>query len=185
MNFDLMIVLATNKSIMRSKLKTALLGNLYLMIEVSTSWSILLDKFDLMNKHNFDLMIKNLISWKSWISISWNLTSWSFPFNRSKTSTISVNIYVDFFFRNPSLTDLKRRLFESTFPLNYGQLSKNKFILNRSKASTIGIGAGSSFNESPLKVVSLITDGIVCFGGRPLPYRFPAGMNCFFWVNKL
>ncbi len=51
-----------------------------LMIEVSTSWSILLDKFDLMNKHNFDHMIKNLISWKSWISISWNLTFWPWVF---------------------------------------------------------------------------------------------------------
>jgi hypothetical protein len=29
-------------------------------------------KFDLMIKNNFDLM-------KKWISISWNLTSWSFP----------------------------------------------------------------------------------------------------------
>jgi hypothetical protein len=28
---------------------------------------------------NFDLMIDNLISWKSWISISWNSTSWSIP----------------------------------------------------------------------------------------------------------
>ena len=53
--------------------------NFDLMIEVSTSWSILLDKFDLMNKHNFDLMIENSISWKSWILISWNSTSWSFP----------------------------------------------------------------------------------------------------------
>jgi hypothetical protein len=33
-----------------------------------------------MNKLNFDLMIKNSISWKSWISISWNSTSWSFPY---------------------------------------------------------------------------------------------------------
>ena len=37
LNFDLMIVLATNKSIMRSKLKTTLLGNFDLMIEVPTS----------------------------------------------------------------------------------------------------------------------------------------------------
>jgi hypothetical protein len=51
------------------------------MIKVLTSWSILLDKFDLMNKLNFDLMIENLISWKSWISISWNSTSWTFPFS--------------------------------------------------------------------------------------------------------
>ncbi len=28
------------------------------------------------NIRNFDLMIKNLTYWKSWILISWNLTSW-------------------------------------------------------------------------------------------------------------
>jgi len=37
---------------------------------------ILMNKFDLMNKLNFDLMIKNSTSWKSWILISWNSTSW-------------------------------------------------------------------------------------------------------------
>ena len=48
----------------------ALLG-FNLMIKVSTSWSILLNKFD--------LMIVILISWKKWILIAWNSTSWSFP----------------------------------------------------------------------------------------------------------
>ena len=38
--------------------------------------------FDLMKKENFDLMIDNSTSWKSWILISWNSTSWSFPKNQ-------------------------------------------------------------------------------------------------------
>jgi hypothetical protein len=35
-----------------------------------------MNTFDLLNKLNFNLMIKNLTSWKSWILISWNSTSW-------------------------------------------------------------------------------------------------------------
>ena len=27
--------------------------------------------------------------------------------------------------------------------------------------------------ETPVNVVSMISDGVVCFGGKPLPYRFP------------
>ncbi len=65
-----------------------------LMIEVSTSWSILLDKFDLMNKHNFDLMIKNLISWKSWILISWNSTSWP-PLFLNPSQLCQINLISD------------------------------------------------------------------------------------------
>ncbi len=101
MIFDLMIVLATNKSIMRSKLEIMLFG-------VLISWSeclspdqhcqILMNKFDLMNKNNFDLM-------KKWISISWNLTSWSMPlaqgqeveFHEIKIQNIW-NIYMIFHF---------------------------------------------------------------------------------------
>jgi hypothetical protein len=59
-----------------------------LMIKVSTTWLILLDKFDLMNKLHFDLMIENLTSWKSWISISWNLTSWP-PLEKGVQKVIS------------------------------------------------------------------------------------------------
>jgi hypothetical protein len=55
---------------------------LIMLFRVLISWSkclppdwhceILMNKFDLMNKFNFNLM-------KKWISISWNLTSWSIP----------------------------------------------------------------------------------------------------------
>jgi hypothetical protein len=95
--FDLMIVLAAKKLIMRSKLPNNAL--FWILI----SWSIVSHKNDHEIKilksiirqfrshekcheqeiesiiRNFKHMIDNLISWKSWISISWNLTSWSIP----------------------------------------------------------------------------------------------------------
>ncbi len=81
MNFDLMIVLATNKSIMRSKLKTALLGNFDLMINIigqirpheQTQFRPH-EKWKKIRSHEFDLM-------KKWISISWNSTSWPWVAN--------------------------------------------------------------------------------------------------------
>jgi hypothetical protein len=87
-----MIVLGTNKSIMRLKFLIILFLNFDLMIKVSTSWSILLDKFDLMNKLKFDLMIKNSISWKNWILISWNSTSWPWANNFYATKLFSVPV---------------------------------------------------------------------------------------------
>jgi hypothetical protein len=80
LNFNLMIVLGTNKLIMRSKFLIILFLNFDLMIKVSTSWSKLSHineqiwsneqiSFWSHEKVNFDLM-------KKWILISWNLTSW-------------------------------------------------------------------------------------------------------------
>ena len=34
-----------------------------------------------------------------------------------------------------------------------------------------------ALTDQPLSVVSLINDGVVCFGGRPLPYRFPTDIE--------
>ncbi len=65
--FDSMIVLVTNKLFMISKVSKALLATFNLMIKVSTSWSKLwniIDTFDLMKKMNFDLMIVLSISLK-------------------------------------------------------------------------------------------------------------------------
>ncbi len=88
-----MIVLATNKSIMKSKLEIMLFEfrshdcscDSQIDHEIKTQNKALLGNFDLMKKgwsgdqiiiRNFNLMINLSTSWKSWISISWNLTSW-------------------------------------------------------------------------------------------------------------
>jgi hypothetical protein len=89
-----MIVLATNKWIMRSKLPNNALFKFWSHDqfvshkndhEIETLKSIIRQFRPHENRRdqeiesiirNFDLMIDNLISWKSWISISWNLTSW-------------------------------------------------------------------------------------------------------------
>ncbi len=96
-----MIALAANKLIMRLKLP----NNALFWISISWSicqsqewswdwilksiirqfrshdWSVnllinIIVSFYLMKNENFDLMINNLTSWKSWILISWNSTSW-------------------------------------------------------------------------------------------------------------
>jgi len=90
LNFGLMIVLATNKSIIRSKL-------LIMLFWISISWSICYSQERSLERNpkkailiswkmvwsgdriiirNFDLMIKVSTSRKSWILISWNSTSW-------------------------------------------------------------------------------------------------------------
>ena len=56
-----MIVLAANKSIMRSKLKKALLANFDLMIVLATNKSIMGSKFKKALLANFDLMKKGVI----------------------------------------------------------------------------------------------------------------------------
>ncbi len=96
-NFDLMIDLLAASAIMRSKF-------LIMLFWISISWSkiqppdqncqILINKFELMNQLNFDLMIKNLISWKSWILISWNLTSWLFPIHTAFWHTSKLWCYL-------------------------------------------------------------------------------------------
>ncbi len=98
MNFNLMINFLAARMIMRSKF-------LIMLFWISISWSkiwppdqncqILMNKFDLMNKLNFNLMIKNSISWKSWILISWNSTSWSFPFCYTNLTNL-INCYLKF-----------------------------------------------------------------------------------------
>ena len=52
-NFDLMIVLATNKLIMRSKLKKALLANFDLMKMPRSGDQIVIWNFDLMKNAKF------------------------------------------------------------------------------------------------------------------------------------
>ncbi len=89
-----MIVLATNKLIMRSKLPNNALFWFWSHDrfvshknnhEIETLKSIIRQFRPHENRRNqeiksiirnFNLMINNLISWKSWILISWNSTSW-------------------------------------------------------------------------------------------------------------
>ena len=74
-SFDLMIDLLVTRTLIRSKL-------VKLLCWVLISWSKIQPpdqyycKFWFHKKENFNLMIKNLISWKSCILISWDLTSW-------------------------------------------------------------------------------------------------------------
>ncbi len=98
-----MIVLATNKSIMRSKLLIMLFefrSHDWFVShkndhEIETLKSIIRQFWPHENCRdqeiesiirNFDLMIDNLISWKGWILISWNLTSWPWVIDRTQNT---------------------------------------------------------------------------------------------------